>query len=96
LLNEWKRAQLVPEGRGVRITDDQAAEAIAESHNEISIQGHVLSFGGQGGNAMGAAGGGGAAIGGGAIGGGGGPRPVGLRLMGFAAASTARVVVAVV
>lgn len=72
LLAAWKQAQLVSDKQGVPITDDQAAEAITESHTQISIQGHVLNFGGQGGDAPGAGGGGGAAIGSGAIGGSGG------------------------
>lgn len=72
ILAGWKLAQRVSDKQGVRITDDQAAEAIAESHQQISIQGHVLNFGGQGGDAPGAGGGGGAAIGSGATGGPGG------------------------
>jgi hypothetical protein len=85
LLRTWKMEQLAAVGSGEQITDDQAVEAIAASYaTEISIHGDVLHFGGQGGNAVGAAGGGGAAIGAGAIGGLGGPAGARIELDGQA------------
>jgi hypothetical protein len=72
LLRRWKAVQIAA-GAGTAITDEQAHEAVVMSRvTEINIQAAFLNLGGQGGQALGAAGGGGAAIGDGAVGGPGG------------------------
>lgn len=71
-LKEWKVEQLRT-GKGYTLSDAEA-NTVAELSfpSVINIRGQTLHFGGQGGQAPGAAGGGGAAIGYGAVGGPGG------------------------